>query len=30
MPIHLRAGWLDRIDPNGGAVRVSVETSSLT
>jgi thioredoxin reductase len=30
MPVHLRAGWLDRIDPTGGAVRVSVETSSLT
>jgi thioredoxin reductase len=29
MPIHLRADWLDRIDPNGGAVHVSVETSSL-
>ena len=29
MPVHLRAGWLDRIDPNGGAVHVSVETSSL-
>jgi thioredoxin reductase len=28
MPVHLRAGWLDRIDPNGGAVHVSVETSS--
>jgi thioredoxin reductase len=29
MPIHLRAGWLDRIDPDGGAVHVSVATSSL-
>jgi thioredoxin reductase len=29
MPVHLRAGWLDRIDPNGGAVHVSIETSSL-
>jgi thioredoxin reductase len=29
MPVHLRAGWLDRIDPNGGAVHVSVETPSL-
>jgi len=30
MPVRLRANWLDRIDPQGGAVRVSVETSSLT
>ena len=30
MPVHLRAGWLDRVDPNGGAARVSVETSSVT
>ena len=30
MPVRLRANWLDRIDPNGGAVRVSVETPSLT
>jgi len=29
MPIHLRADWLDRIDPNGGAVHVSIEVSSL-
>ncbi len=30
MPVRLRAGWLDRIDPNGGAVHVSVGTTSLT
>ena len=30
MPVHLRAGWLDRIDPTGGAVHVSVGASSLT
>jgi thioredoxin reductase len=29
MPVRLRAGWLDRIDPNGGAVHVSVAASSL-
>jgi thioredoxin reductase len=29
MPAHLRAGWLDRVDPNGGAVHVSVGGSSL-
>jgi Pyridine nucleotide-disulphide oxidoreductase len=26
MPVHLRAGWLDRVDPDGGAVHVSVGT----
>jgi thioredoxin reductase len=29
MPVHLRAGWLDRVDPDGSAVHVSVETSSV-
>jgi thioredoxin reductase len=27
MPVHLRAGWLDRVDPDGGAVHLSVGTS---
>jgi thioredoxin reductase len=30
MPVHLRAGWLHRVDPDGGAVRISTERSSLT
>jgi thioredoxin reductase len=30
MPVHLRAGWLDRVDPGGSAVHVSVATSSVT
>jgi len=29
MPIHLRAGWLNRVDPDGTAVHVSVGTSSV-
>jgi len=30
MPVHIPARWLDRVDPDGGAVRVSVGRSSET